>query len=91
LPNVPRIASYFLIPRISVDNTHVSSQGIPATLIPGDGIGPEIMDATLRVLEALAAPFDWDVQNAGMSGVKECGDPLPPAVLESIRRTGPRA
>ena len=61
---------------------------IPATLIPGDGIGPEIMDATLRVLEALGAPFEWDVQKAGRAGVEECGDPLPPATLASIRRTG---
>jgi isocitrate dehydrogenase (NAD+) len=64
------------------------SKKIPATLIPGDGIGPEIMDATLRVLDALDAPFEWDAQKAGLAAVKECGDPLPPAVLDSIRRTG---
>jgi isocitrate dehydrogenase (NAD+) len=61
---------------------------IPATLIPGDGIGPEIMTATLRVLDALGAPFAWDVQQAGMAAVTEGGDPLPPATLASIRRTG---
>jgi len=62
---------------------------IPATLIPGDGIGPEIMDATLRVLDVLGAPFEWDVQTAaGRKGVQECGDPLPVTVLDSIRRTG---
>ena len=60
---------------------------IPATLIPGDGIGPEIVDATLAVLEALRAPFEWDRQIAGLAGVKDCGDPLPPATLASIRRT----
>jgi isocitrate dehydrogenase (NAD+) len=60
---------------------------IPATLIPGDGIGPEIVDATLAVLEALEAPFDWDWQIAGLQGVTSAGDPLPPATLESIRRT----
>ena len=62
-------------------------QTIPATLIPGDGIGPEIVDATLSVLDAVGAPFVWDRQIAGLGGVAACGDPLPPATLESIRRT----
>ena len=43
-------------------------QPIPATLIPGDGIGPEIMDATLAALDALGAPFEWDRQVAGLEG-----------------------
>ena len=60
---------------------------IPATLIAGDGIGPEIMDATLAALDALDAPFDWDAQVAGLGGVKTAGDPLPPATLASIRTT----
>jgi len=60
---------------------------IPATLIPGDGIGPEIMDATLAALDALGAPFDWDRQIAGLEGVTTAGDPLPAATLASIRRT----
>jgi isocitrate dehydrogenase (NAD+) len=63
------------------------TQSIPATLIPGDGIGPEIVDATLAVLDALGAPFQWDNQIAGLGGVKEAGDPLPPKTIESIRRT----
>ncbi|MFM9924645.1 isocitrate/isopropylmalate family dehydrogenase [Variovorax sp. H27-G14] len=60
---------------------------IPATLIPGDGIGPEIVDATLAALDALKAPFTWDTQIAGLGGVKASGDPLPAATLDSIRRT----
>jgi isocitrate dehydrogenase (NAD+) len=60
---------------------------IPATLIPGDGIGPEIVDATLLALDALGAPFEWDRQVAGLAGVQQAGDPLPAAVLDSIRRT----
>ncbi len=60
---------------------------IPATLIPGDGIGPEITDATLMALDALGAPFEWDRQTAGAAGVAACGDPLPSACLDSIRRT----
>jgi isocitrate dehydrogenase (NAD+) len=60
---------------------------IPATLIPGDGIGPEIVDATLAALDALKAPFEWDRQIAGLGGVQAAGDPLPAATLASIRRT----
>jgi isocitrate dehydrogenase (NAD+) len=60
---------------------------IPATLIPGDGIGPEIVDAALAALDALGAPFEWDRQIAGLEGVKSAGDPLPAATLASIRRT----
>jgi isocitrate dehydrogenase (NAD+) len=65
----------------------MSTPRIPATLIPGDGIGPEIVDATLAALDALGAPFDWDRQIAGLQGVKDEGDPLPKATLASIRRT----
>ena len=60
---------------------------IPATLIPGDGIGPEIIDATLAALDTLGAPFVWDRQIAGLEGMKSAGDPLPPKPIDSIRRT----
>ena len=63
------------------------SNSIRATLIPGDGIGPEIVDATLAALDALQAPFVWDRQIAGLGGVQASGDPLPAATLDSIRRT----
>src|SRR5206468_5972245 len=59
-----------------------------ATLIPGDGIGPEITEATLQVLGAMGAAFDWDEQFGGMSAVEKAGTPLPNATLDSIRRTG---
>ena len=59
---------------------------IPVTLIPGDGVGPEITEATLKVLEALKAPFVWEMQTAGAAGVTECGDPLPQACIDSIRK-----
>ncbi len=62
-------------------------QSIPATLIPGDGIGPELIGATLAVLQALGAPFEWDRQVAGMEAVKSAGDPLPAQTIDSIRRT----
>jgi isocitrate dehydrogenase (NAD+) len=57
------------------------------TLIPGDGTGPEIAEATRRVLEATGVDFDWDVQNAGADVMAQSGTPLPDAVLDSIRRT----
>jgi isocitrate dehydrogenase (NAD+) len=63
------------------------TQSIPATLIPGDGIGPEIVDATLAALDALDAPFVWDRQIAGLEGVKTANDPLPRKTLDSIRQT----
>ena len=63
------------------------TQRIPATLIPGDGIGPEIVEAALAVFDALGSPFEWDRQIAGLAGVKAAGDPLPEAVLQSIGRT----
>jgi isocitrate dehydrogenase (NAD+) len=61
--------------------------GIPATLIPGDGIGPEIMESVRAVLGALGSPFEWDVQAAGLGAIASHGDPLPAATLDSIRRT----
>ena len=59
-----------------------------ATLIAGDGIGPEITEATLSVLAALGVAFDWDEQYGGMSAVEKAGTPLPKATSDSIRRTG---
>ncbi|MXV43796.1 NAD-dependent isocitrate dehydrogenase [Saccharibacter sp. 17.LH.SD] len=61
---------------------------IPATLIPGDGIGPEITDATVRVLRALEVPFEWDVQRAGVTAYEATGSVLPDEALESLKRTG---
>jgi isocitrate dehydrogenase (NAD+) len=58
------------------------------TVIPGDGIGPEIMDAALAVLDAAGAELEIDRQLAGMAALERAQDPLPPATLESIRRTG---
>jgi len=58
-----------------------------ATLIPGDGIGPEITKAATKILDHMGSPFEWDVQQAGMAAVDTDGTPLPEATLESIRRT----
>jgi isocitrate dehydrogenase (NAD+) len=66
--------------------THGTNK-IPATLMPGDGIGPEIVNAVIQVLDALGAPFfAWDHQQGGLAGIEAAGDPLPQATLDSIRR-----
>jgi isocitrate dehydrogenase (NAD+) len=57
------------------------------TLIPGDGIGPEVTNATVRVLEAAGAELDYESHVAGAQAVVLYGNPLPDAVLESIQRT----
>ena len=57
------------------------------TLIPGDGIGPEVSEATRMVLEATGLEFEWDVQEAGEAVMEREGEPLPERVLESIRRS----
>ena len=59
----------------------------PVTLIPGDGIGPSIAQATLRILAAAGAAIEWDTQVAGMAGVARFGDPIPDGTLDSIKRT----
>jgi len=56
------------------------------TLIPGDGIGPEVADATRRVLEAAGVAIDWDVQEAGAAVADKRGTTLPNEVLDSIRK-----
>src|SRR5215213_163941 len=59
------------------------------TLIPGDGIGPELTEATRRVLEATDVEFEWDVQPAGEEVMAaHGGNPLPDETLESIRVNG---
>jgi len=57
------------------------------TFIPGDGTGPELAEATRRVLEATGVEFSWDRQEAGVDEYEAHGNPLPDATLDSIRRT----
>lgn len=56
------------------------------TLIPGDGIGPEVSRATRKVVDALGCGIDWEVHDAGIPAIETHADPLPPHVLDSIRR-----
>jgi isocitrate dehydrogenase (NAD+) len=58
------------------------------TLIPGDGVGPEIVEACRRVIEATGAAIEWDVQEAGADVMDKYGTPLPMQVLDSIRANG---
>lgn len=55
------------------------------TLIPGDGIGPEVANATKKLIDASGVKITWDIQDAGENMIKEHGTPLPEAVKESIR------
>jgi isocitrate dehydrogenase (NAD+) len=56
------------------------------TLIPGDGIGPEVIAAAVRVLAATGIDFEWQTEPAGIAAIGEYGVPLPPRTLESVRR-----
>ena len=56
------------------------------TLIPGDGIGPEIISATVRILEAAGADIEWDVCDLGSGAVEKFGTTIPEATIDSVRR-----
>jgi isocitrate dehydrogenase (NAD+) len=58
------------------------------SLLPGDGIGPEVAEATRRVLDATGITFDWEVCDAGQDALEKTGELLPQATLDSIRRNG---
>jgi isocitrate dehydrogenase (NAD+) len=58
------------------------------TFIPGDGTGPELAEATRRVLEATGVSFNWDRREAGVDEYEAHGNPFPDETLDSIRRTG---
>jgi isocitrate dehydrogenase (NAD+) len=61
------------------------------TLIPGDGIGPEVVAAAVRVLSATGIEFEWETETAGAAAIGEYGSALPERVLESIRATRSRS
>ena len=58
------------------------------TLIKGDGIGPEITDSVVKIINAAGVAIDWDVQTAGADFIETEGTPLPKRVLDSVKRTG---
>ncbi|HET7460708.1 MAG TPA: isocitrate/isopropylmalate family dehydrogenase, partial [Longimicrobium sp.] len=55
------------------------------TLIPGDGIGPEITESVVRILEAAGAQLVWDRQIAGETALKQVGNPMPQPTIDSIK------
>ncbi len=67
-------------------NEQGKSVPITVTLIPGDGIGPEVTEATLRVVKAAGAPVEWERHAAGAEALSNHGDPLPAELIESVRR-----
>ena len=56
------------------------------TLIPGDGIGPEVSDAVVRIIEAAGVAIAWDRQDAGLAAFHKTGHTLPAELLDSVRR-----
>src|SRR3954470_2719289 len=68
--------------------TRTEQMTYAVTLIPGDGVGPELTEASRRVLEATGVPFSWDVRQAGTVAIEASGSPLPDDVLDSIRKNG---
>lgn len=58
------------------------------TLIPGDGIGPEVADAAKRVLAGTGVNIEWDIQHSGLQALEKTGDALPDSTVESVRRNG---
>jgi len=57
-------------------------------VIPGDGIGPEIMDATLNVLQATGLEAEWVFADAGLAAIERCAEAVPASTIETIRETG---
>lgn len=72
--------------RPAASAAHDTAMPTTVTLIPGDGIGPSIAEATIRILEAAGADLQWDEQVAGMAAVAQFGDPIPECTLDSIKQ-----
>lgn len=70
----------------SIQNSGGIETTYAVTVIPGDGIGPEVVAATQRVLEATGVQFDWDTQFVGADAYYRFGNPFPQSTLDSIRR-----
>ncbi len=74
--------------RSSIQVRSAAQMGHRVTLIPGDGTGPELTEATRRVLEATGVAFEWDVRQAGVEVMEEAGTPLPEDTLDSVKQNG---
>jgi isocitrate dehydrogenase (NAD+) len=82
---MPRLKRY----KVPPDGARSAREGArTVTLIPGDGVGPEVIGAAVAVVDAVGVKINWDRQTAGASAVKRYGSPAPPQLLESLRNTG---
>ena len=82
---MPRLKRYKVPPNGSKSS---SNDARPVTLIPGDGVGPEVIGAAVAVVDATGVKIDWQHQFAGAAGLKRYGSPAPDQLLESLRQTG---
>src|SRR5579863_8350307 len=82
---MPRLKKYKVLPDTTKPTNHAPR---PVTLIPGDGVGPEVIGAAVAVVDATGVKIDWQHQFAGAAGVKRYGSPAPDQLLESLRQTG---
>jgi len=73
--------------KITANGASRPSTPVQVTLIPGDGVGPEVIGAAINVLEAANVHIQWDRQEAGASGLKKWGTPVPAALIRSLKRT----
>jgi isocitrate dehydrogenase (NAD+) len=80
-------SNFLATERFSDSNGRGPSATLRATLIPGDGVGPEVTNAAVRVLEAAGVHIEWDVQEAGAAALKKFGTAVPQSLLNSLRRT----
>src|SRR5262245_5478791 len=71
---------------LELERVGATDMAYSITLIPGDGIGPEVVAAAVRVLTATGLEFHWETENAGASAIGSHGVALPPRVVESIRK-----
>ncbi len=81
---MPQLKRY----KVPPDGAPVREGARTVTLIPGDGVGPEVIGAAVAVVDAIGVKISWDRQTAGAAAVKRYGSPAPPQLLESLRRTG---
>ncbi len=73
--------------RVARDHTSTINMAHKVTLIPGDGIGPEVMQATVRILEATGVKFDWEIFQVGAEAFAKYNEYIPKELIESIERT----
>ncbi|MGZ4731198.1 MAG: isocitrate/isopropylmalate family dehydrogenase, partial [Terriglobales bacterium] len=73
--------------RVARDHTITISMAYKVTLIPGDGIGPEVTQATVRILEATGVKFDWEIFQVGAEAFAKYNEYIPKELIDSIERT----